>query len=54
MNTKNIDEESALSYLLVSDDNYFPGLVAQINSIFKNSPGSKIYLVHSLSSDNFF
>lgn len=42
-----------LSYLLVSDDNYFDGLVAQINSILRNNPRSKIYLVHQLSPQNF-
>ncbi len=46
-------QEEAMSYLLVSDDNYFPGLVAQINSILKHSPKSKIYLVHNLSQENF-
>lgn len=50
MNTKKCAK--GLSYLLVSDDNYFPGLVAQINSILMNSPGSRIYLVHKLSQKN--
>jgi len=52
MNKEKQTEENALSYLLVSDDNYFPGLVAQINSILKHSPKSKIYLVHNLSVEN--
>lgn len=47
-------KENTIPYLLVSDDNYFPGLVAQINSIMVNNPGSRIYLVHSLSSENFY
>jgi len=51
MNTKQCAK--GLSYLLVSDDNYFPGLVAQINSILRHSPGSRIYLVHNLSPLNF-
>lgn len=45
-------EKQQVPYLLVSDDNYFPGLVAQINSILTHNPGSKIYLVHNLSENN--
>lgn len=45
-------EKNSIPYLLVSDNNYFPGLVAQINSIQVNNPHSKIYLVHNLSNEN--
>jgi lipopolysaccharide biosynthesis glycosyltransferase len=44
--------EELFSYLLVSDDNYFDGLIAQINSIIRNTFKRKIYLVHNLSPEN--
>lgn len=39
--------------LLSCDDNYIKGLIALINSIVRNIPEAKIYLVHNLSSKNF-
>jgi lipopolysaccharide biosynthesis glycosyltransferase len=40
------------AFLLVSDDNYLKGLIAQINSIYRNFKNFKIYLIHSLSNEN--
>ena len=40
------------AFLLVSDNNYFEGLIAQINSIHRNFKNFKIYLIHNLSDKN--
>lgn len=40
------------AFLLVSDNNYFDGLLAQINSIYRHFKDFKIYLIHQLSGKN--
>jgi len=45
-------DEKVKAFLLVSDDNYMKGLIAQINSIQKNFNKYKIYILHSLSQEN--
>ena len=47
------DTCSKKAIFTVCDDNYIKGLIALLNSIIRNVPGAKIYLVHNLSKKNF-
>ena len=47
--TTNNEEKKA--FFLVSDENYFHGLLAQINSILKFFKNARIYLIHDLSTE---
>jgi lipopolysaccharide biosynthesis glycosyltransferase len=41
--------ETATNFLVVGDDNYIKGMVAQINSIYRHFQNPRIYLVHNLN-----
>lgn len=50
---KNSSYTNKKAILVTCDDNYIKGLIALMNSIIRNIPGAKIYLVHDLSLKNF-
>jgi len=45
---KTLNNEEKKAFFLVSDENYFHGLLAQINSILQYFKDAKIYLIHDL------